>query len=202
MDKTIIISSLIGALIGGGIVVWSQTLTNSDVSVNQSYQTDNESWMPHNRAGHMNMMQQMFVTSERGFIEHMIPHHQEAIDTAGEVLERGGTTPEVRELMSNIITAQTAEIAEMKNWYETWYGVTYEDGGEYEPMMRELENLSGAELDRVFLEDMIMHHMGAIMMARSVQPYVEHKEIAKLTQNIVATQSAEISQMRQLLQQI
>lgn len=150
----------------------------------------------------MGQMQQMFVTSERAFIEHMIPHHQEAIDTAGEVLERGGTTKEIRDLMNSIITAQTAEIDSMKTWYETWYGELNEDSGTYEPMMRELENLSGAELDRVFLEDMIMHHMGAIMMARSVQPYVEHNEIAELTQNIVTTQSAEISQMRQMLQNL
>ena len=200
MRKQVFTSSLIGALIGGGMVLWFQSTQSSDIATNQGNRTSDESWMPHNRDDHMGMMQQMFVTSERGFIEHMIPHHQEAIDTAGEVLERGGTTPEVRELMNNIITAQTAEIEEMKNWYETWYGLAYEDGGEYEPMMRELENLSGTELDRVFLEDMIMHHMGAIMMARSVQPYIEHEEIAELTQNIVATQSAEISQMRQMLQ--
>ncbi len=69
-------------------------------------------------------------------------------------------------------------------------------------MMRELANLSGVEIDRVFLEDMIGHHMGAIMMARSVQPYIEHDEIAELTQAIVSTQSAEIAQMRQMLQSL
>jgi len=202
MQTQVLISSLIGALIGGGMVLWFQSTTSSDMATNQANQTSDESWMPHNRAGHMGMMQQMFVTSERGFIEHMIPHHQEAIDTAGEVLERGGTTPEVRELMNNIITAQTAEIAEMKNWYETWYGTAYEDDGKYKPMMRELTNLSGAELDRVFLEDMIVHHMGAIMMARSVQPHVEHEEISELTQNVVTTQSAEIAQMKTILQEL
>ena len=140
------------------------------------------------------------VSSEEYFIVDMIPHHQEAIDTAREVLERGGTTEEVRALMNDIIAAQTVEIEKMKVWYEAWYGEVYEDTGAYEPMMRELANLRGAELDRVFLEDMIMHHMGAIMMARSVQPYVEHEEIAELTQAIVSTQSAEITQMRQMLQ--
>jgi uncharacterized protein (DUF305 family) len=46
---------------------------------------------------------------------------------------------------------------------------------------------------------MIGHHMGAIMMARSVQPHIEHNEIAALTQAIVSTQSVEIAQMRQML---
>lgn len=150
----------------------------------------------------MDHMMAMMVGSEREFIEGMIPHHQEAVDTANEVIQRGGTTPEIKQLVENIVVAQEAEIAEMKKWYEDWYGEVYVDNGEYMPMMRELENLSGAELDRVFLQDMIMHHMGAIMMARSVQPYVEHNEIAELTQAIVSTQSSEITQMRQMLQSL
>lgn len=147
----------------------------------------------------MDHMMDMMVSSEREFIAGMIPHHQEAIDTAKEVIERGGSTPEIKQLVENIVVAQEAEIAEMKEWYQDWYGEPYTDNGEYTPMMRELANLSGAELDRVFLQDMIGHHMGAIMMARSVQPYVEHEEIAELTQNIVSSQSAEIAQMRQIL---
>ena len=150
----------------------------------------------------MDHMMAMMVSSERQFIEGMIPHHQEAVDTANEVIARGGSTPEIKKLVEDIVVAQEAEIAEMKQWYEDWYGETYTDNGEYMPMMRELENLSGAELDRVFLEDMIGHHMGAIMMAQSVQPHIEHDEIAELTQAIVSTQSAEIAQMRQMLQQI
>lgn len=148
----------------------------------------------------MDHMMAMMVLSEREFIEGMIPHHQEAVDTAKEVIERGGSTSEIKQLVEDIVVAQEAEIAEMKQWYEDWYGEPYADNGEYMPMMRELANLSGAELDRVFLEDMIGHHMGAIMMARSVQPYIEHNEIAELTQAIVSTQSAEIAQMRQMLQ--
>lgn len=151
-------------------------------------------------AGQMGQMMAMMVESEREFIEGMIPHHQEAVDTAKEVIARGGTTPEIKQLVENIVIAQEKEIAEMKQWYADWYGESYVDEGGYMPMMRELENLSGAELDRVFLEDMIMHHMGAIMMARSVQPYVEHAEIESLTQAIVRTQSEEIAQMRQMLQ--
>lgn len=149
--------------------------------------------------GGMNYMMDMMVSSEREFIEGMIPHHQEAVDTAKEVIARGGSTSEIRQLVENIVVAQEAEIAEMKEWYQDWYGEPYTDKGKYMRMMRELESLSGAELDRSFLQDMIGHHMGAIMMARSIQPYVEHDEIAELIQNIVSSQSAEIAQMRQML---
>lgn len=143
----------------------------------------------------------MMVTSERTFIEGMIPHHQEAIDTAKEVLERGGATPEMRALAEEIIIAQEAEIVEMKQWYQDWYGEAYQDTGEYMPMMRDLSQLDGRDLDRVFLEDMVMHHMGAIMMARSVQPYVEHDEMINLTRAVIETQSEEIQLMRQMLRE-
>lgn len=148
--------------------------------------------------GHMDMM----VTSEQAFIEGMIPHHQEAIDTAKEVLERGGTTATMRALAENIILAQESEIEQMKEWYEEWYGVAYHDVGGYVPMMRDLSELQGAELDRIFLEDMVMHHMGAIMMARSVEPYLEHKEMVTLVQAVIETQSAEIQQMQSMVQEL
>ena len=151
---------------------------------------------------HMDHMQGMVVASERAFIEGMIPHHQEAVDTAKEVIERGGTTPVVKKLVEDIVVAQEAEIAEMKEWYADWYGEAYEDTDEYVPLMRELEDLPGVEIDRVFLEDMIGHHMGAIMMAESVQPHIEHGEVGELTDAIVSTQSAEIAQMRQMLQEL
>lgn len=152
---------------------------------------------------HMNdHMMHMVVSSEREFIENMIPHHQEAVDTAKEVIARGGTTPEIKELVENIVTAQEAEIADMKEWYKNWYGEEYVDTNQYHPMMRELENLSGSELDRAFLEDMIMHHMGAIMMARSVETYIEHEEMTNLTNAIVTTQSEEIMQMKMMIENL
>ncbi|MEY2665372.1 MAG: hypothetical protein RLZZ480_477 [Candidatus Parcubacteria bacterium] len=141
----------------------------------------------------------MMVTSEKEFITEMIPHHQEAIDTAKEVLARGGTTPEVKTLAEGIVTAQEKEIADMKSWYETWYGTPYKASGNYKPMMRDLSKLSGAELDKAFLEDMIPHHMGAIMMAHSVQGYIEHDEMKTLTRNIVDSQSTEIGKMQSML---
>ncbi len=147
----------------------------------------------------MGNMMSMMVGSEQEFIDGMIPHHQEAVDTAKEVLARGGTTPEIKQLAQNIVIAQEKEIGEMKGWYEAWYKVPYKENNKYTPMMQGLSTLSGKELDRAFLEGMVMHHMGAIMMAQSVQPYIEHQEIEKLTQDIVSSQSAEIGEMRQML---
>lgn len=139
--------------------------------------------------------------SERVFIEHMIPHHQEAVDTAKQVLMRGENS-EVKTLAQNIITAQEKEIADMKSWYEAWYGVSYTTSDTYTPMMRDLSPLKGAALDRAFVEDMIAHHTGALTTNQQVVPNIEHAELKALTASIAATQSSEIVTMRIILKQL
>jgi uncharacterized protein (DUF305 family) len=141
----------------------------------------------------------MMVSSEREFVVGMIPHHQEAVDTAKEVLARGGSNEQVVVLVNEIIAAQETEIAMLKQWHEDWYGEVYVENDSYQPMMRDLSGLSGAEIDKQFIKDMIPHHMGAIMMAQSVRPYIEHQEIADMADAVMETQTAEIKLMRDLL---
>jgi len=144
----------------------------------------------------------MMVSSEREFVSGMIPHHQEAIDTANEVLARGGSTESIRTLATEIIAAQEAEIAMLKEWHLDWYKEIYVADGLYQPMMRDLSGLSGVALDQRFLEDMIPHHMGAIMMAQSVRPYITNPEITSMADAIMTTQTAEIELMQDLLRDL
>jgi uncharacterized protein (DUF305 family) len=141
-------------------------------------------------------------TSERAFLEHMIPHHQEAVDTAKEVLARGGTLPEIKELASDIIAAQEKEITDMKSWYAAWYQKEYVESTEPMTMMRDLEGLSGADLDKKFLEEMIAHHMNALEQGQLVAKTTTKPEIIKLATDIAESQSEEIITMRILLKQL
>lgn len=209
MDKTILIA--IGALIIGGLCGYGLANTHGnwppygdtrhDVSMGM-HQMPDDSMMGNANVsqGMMSGMDHdmMMVATEKEFLAEMIPHHEEAVATAKEVLARGATTPEIKTLVEGIITAQEKEIADMKSWYQTWFGTPYTPSGKYQPMMRDLTKLSGAELDKVFLEDMIMHHMGAIMMAHSVQGVTEHTEVETLSKAIIESQSKEIQLMRQL----
>lgn len=185
-----------------GLWRWNNTLEEQEMLISEGLseqEMHSVGNMDDEGLHHTDMMRQMLVESEKEFIEKMIPHHQEAISTAGEVLARGGMTEDIRNLMERIIEAQTQEVESMRTWYEDWYGTVYQDNGEYKPMMRDLEELNGREIDQAFLEDMIVHHMGAIMMARSIQPFIEHEEMETLSANVIQTQSAEIVEMREML---
>jgi uncharacterized protein (DUF305 family) len=184
----IVVILVIGIFIGN-------TFTNKmSVDHNTHQMSDGTVMKNEDHANHM-----MTVSSQKEFLEQMIPHHQEAIDTAKEVLVRGGTTPEIRILAENIIIAQEKEIAQMGQWYFDWYNEIYTGTNSYKPMMKDLTQLSGAELDKVFLEDMIVHHMGAIQMSQSVQPHIEKDEIQKLVTAIISTQTIEIEEMQMIL---
>lgn len=203
-EKTILIA-VVALLVGGigGYMIANNhdhQMQEMDHSMMMS-DTKETQGMPMEHMGGMDHSA-MMVSSEQEFVSGMIPHHQEAVDTATEVLARGGTTEDIRILAEGIIAAQEREIVLLKQWHQDWYGQAYTETGTYQPMMRELSSLSGADLDRRFLEDMIPHHMGAIMMAESVRPFIEHTEITDMADAIMETQSAEITQMYELLKTI
>lgn len=151
---------------------------------------------------------------DASFIENMIPHHQTAIDMAELALTKA-KTEEVKTLAQNIITAQGEEITTMEAWYKTWFGtdVPKNETGTHGGMMgggmmqenmmtgkyslTELQNASN--FDKTFAEEMIPHHQMAIMMAQMLLRTTSREEMKALAQNIIDTQSAEITQMREWL---
>ena len=140
-------------------------------------------------------------TAERDFLEHMIPHHEEAVATARTMVERSNNA-DVKDLAQAIIAAQETEITNMKDWYQTWYGSEFKVDDQYHTMMSDLSAKSGTDLDRAFLEGMIEHHLDAVNQAHAVAPYAKRDEIRTLITNIAETQSAEIVTMRVLLKEI
>lgn len=55
------------------------------------------------------------------FMNAMIPHHQSAVVMAKDALTKS-KRPEITKLAQDIISSQEAEIKQMQQWKQTWYG--------------------------------------------------------------------------------
>ena len=139
------------------------------------------------------------AASEYAYLAHMVPHHEEAI-AAARVLLAGTQRPEMREFAAAIIETQSAEVTRIQGFLAAWYPGR-DTTVAYEPMMRDLTGLAGDDLDRAFLEDMIPHHMHAVMASQQLlaQGLAGHDEVASLARTIRDAQHAEIATMRQWL---
>ena len=139
------------------------------------------------------------IDSEYAFLVHMIPHHAEAIATASDLKDRTDRQ-EMRTFAESIIRSQTAELEQMSTWLTDWYPQQPHEV-DYHRMMRNLDGLTGDALDRAFLEDMIPHHMEAVMMSQQLlaRGLAEREEVAHLASSIRTTQRDEIHQMNRWL---
>ena len=101
-------------------------------------------------------MAHMGASTEEEFIANMIPHHQEAVDTASIIVAKTQNA-ELKKIAENIVSAQKTEIALLGSWMKSWYPNNAIKVS-YMPMMRDLSKLSDHDLDDAFMEDMVKHH--------------------------------------------
>jgi uncharacterized protein (DUF305 family) len=144
---------------------------------------------------------------DRLFLANMMAHHQGAIDMANLAL-KSASHQEIKDLASNIVSAQTGEINDMTQWQKDWgypassgqmmmdhSSMVMEDS--MAGMMAKLEGKTGSDFDKAFLEQMIMHHQSAINMATPGKTNAQHQQVKDLTVGIVSAQTKEIVQMKQ-----
>lgn len=64
-----------------------------------------------------------------------------------------------------------------------------------EQLSSDLDDKTTNALDRAFVENMIVHHEGAIEMAKKVVDKTKRPEVKALAEEIITTQSAEVETM-------
>ncbi|NDJ20659.1 DUF305 domain-containing protein [Nostoc sp. B(2019)] len=222
MKNKNLIYSLIGLLSSsavGGLLIINNTQAQSPNSQHNTHHQFVQ--VTPSQQGMMGEVDQHFITM-------MIPHHQQAVEMANLALTRA-KHPEIKKLAQAIKIDQAREIEQMQTWYKAWYSkevpVASMSGmgmmgaqhrmsqARNQGMMAmsmhhdmrgmdvDLETLKNAQdFDREFISQMIPHHQMAVMMARMVVNNGTHPEVRNLAQSIIKTQTAEITQMRQLYQ--
>ena len=141
------------------------------------------------------------------FIDSMIHHHNGAVMMAEMVLGKT-QRPELKAFAQKIIDDQTREIDQMKQLRDRWYAgkpeaVNMEMAGMVGGMkmmnsehMKEWEQMPPEHFDEHFLNMMIAHHEGAVVMSKDAQKKAEHPEIKQLADKIIQAQQPEIDQMK------
>jgi uncharacterized protein (DUF305 family) len=135
----------------------------------------------------------------------MIPHHEQAVEMADMILAKDGIDERVLTLAEQIKAAQGPEIELMESWLDEWGTPMGDmDGMDHGGMMSDtdmqaLEDATGAEASRLFLEQMIVHHEGAIEMAQDEVDNGQNPDVVTLAENIIASQTTEIATMEDIL---
>jgi uncharacterized protein (DUF305 family) len=147
-----------------------------------------------------NMADVMFATM-------MIPHHEQAVEMADMILVKTEIDDRVIGLAKQSKAAQSPEITTMRGWLEVWGedsgsgmdGMNHGDGMMTGADMDTLESASGTDASRLFLEQMMQHHEGAIVMAQNEIDNGQYADAVTLAQEIVDAQTGEIDLMREIL---
>jgi uncharacterized protein (DUF305 family) len=142
--------------------------------------------------------------SDIQFTMMMIPHHQQAIEMSDVILAKDDIDEQVTALAEQIKAAQGPEIEQMESWLDDWgSGMGDMDGMGHGMMsdtdMQALEDASGVEASRLFLEQMIVHHQGAIDMAQTEVENGQNADVIALAEAIIASQTTEITTMEDIL---
>ena len=131
------------------------------------------------------------------FMTEMIDHHAMAIMMAELCLGRAAHL-ELRTMCTEIIAAQSEEIATMQTWLASWYGVSHapEMTPGMENQMERMAEMSGAAFEITFMKSMIRHHWKAVVRASQCVDRAYHDELIDLCGEIIEAQVAEITQLR------
>jgi uncharacterized protein (DUF305 family) len=155
-----------------------------------------------------------FTAADVEFVQMMIPHHEQALEMTALVPSRT-ERDDLPLLAERLEVSQTDEIEQMRRWLEErGQGATSHDhhgDGQLMPGMLTPEEMSqlsdarGAEFDELFLQYMIRHHEGAVVMVEELLTTGEggqEPQIFQLAQHIDADQRVEIARMKRLLTQL
>lgn len=146
-----------------------------------------------------------------GFSQDMAAHHNQAIAMTNAI--RGRVHGELAVIADGISAKQLFELGQFQGWLALW-GEPVAAG---EPMhwmelhphpmpgvissaeLVELQRAQGPHLHRLFLELMIRHHRGGVVMARRAAQQAALEPVRGLAARIVLDQTAETERLAHLL---
>jgi uncharacterized protein (DUF305 family) len=158
-------------------------------------------------------------SAEAGFARDMSAHHAQAVAMALVAWQRA-SQPETRTMAYATVTAQQAQVGIMQTWLSHWHLLPTSSAA---PMawipggarmlsadgrmpgmastaeLAQLEAAQGKQLDVLFCQLMIRHHLGGVHMIDAVLAQSDRLEVLDLAENMKASQQADVTTMQRML---
>lgn len=160
-------------------------------------------------------------SADAGFARDMSAHHAQAVEM-GMIAYQKATLPEVRTLGGDIAITQQGQIGVMSAWLKEW-GLSpnsseppmawMADGqralnGNLMPGMAtreeiaKLRSATGEEVDILFCQYMLRHHIGGIHMVDELLKHDALPSVKELAETMKRNQTGEIQVLRSLLSRL
>ena len=153
-----------------------------------------------------------YAPGDVAFISGMITHHAQAIEMVN-LLKSRTDSESMRMMALRIEVSQNDEIAWMRRWLEERKQPLPAEHAHHMPggmmpgmltdaEMTKLAAAKGPEFDRLFLEGMVKHHMGALIMVEELfnaPGSAQQADMFDFASHVDADQRMEISRMTQML---
>ena len=161
-------------------------------------------------------------SAEAGFARDMATHHAQAAEMSFVVRDKS-SDQDLRTLASDIIVTQSAQRGIFMGWLQQWGlpqasararmawmpghahmagaadGAVLMHGMASDAELRSLGEANGVDAEIRFLQLMIRHHEGGIIMARALMARSDRRELVQMAKSVEEGQLAEIAQMRNML---
>jgi uncharacterized protein (DUF305 family) len=154
-----------------------------------------------------------FTEADVRFMQGMIGHHAQALEMSA-LIESRTASDDMRKLGQRIVVSQEDEIKMMQDWLTArgqklpdphahhQHGATLMPGMLTQEEMARLAAAKGVAFDRLFLEGMIKHHIGALTMVKELFATAgagQEAEIFAFASDVDADQRMEIDRMGAML---
>ena len=159
---------------------------------------------------------------EAGFARDMSSHHAQAVEMALIAYPKA-TRAEVRTMAYDVATSQEYQIGVMQTWLEQWHlsptsnrprmawmpNGTKELGADglmpgmaTNDELNKLKTASGKDVDVLFLQLMLRHHLGGIHMIDGLLQQSHDSDVRTSAEGMRANQSSDVAAMQKLLEDL
>ncbi|HEU0288576.1 MAG TPA: DUF305 domain-containing protein [Nocardioidaceae bacterium] len=157
-----------------------------------------------------------YTDADVAFVQNMIPHHEQALEMVA-LIDKRTDNPDLPKLAERMRVSQLAEIDQLQNWLaerdEQLPSGQHHHMAHHEQLMpgmltdaemKQLASARGTAFDRLFLQYMIRHHEGAVLMVEDLLASGNGQEpnLFQLAQHIGPDQGIEIARMKLMLTQL